>query len=120
VDWEQLGSNDGLYGFQTPLGSTQLFTGRADLFASTPRVGLEDLRGTLGMDWGRLRARLEYHSFRSDQLDWDLGSELDLGITWRFNPRLSASVDYADYSAGDPAAGLSDTRKAWVTLDFRL
>jgi hypothetical protein len=120
VDWERLGSNDGLYGFQTPLGSTQLFTGRADVFATTPRVGLEDLRGMLGLDWGRLRARLEYHSFRSDQWDWDLGSEVDVGITWRFTPRLSVSVDYADYQAGDPAAGLWDTRKAWVTVDFRL
>ena len=40
VDWEKLSSNSGRYGFQTPLGSTQLFTGRVDMFASTPPQGL--------------------------------------------------------------------------------
>jgi hypothetical protein len=120
VDWEQLGSNQGVYGFQTPLGSTQLFTGRADLFATTPTVGLEDLRGTLGADIGPVRARLEFHSFRSDDRDWDLGHEWDVGVTWRIMRRLSASLDYADYQAGDAAAGLRDTQKVWVTLDFRL
>jgi hypothetical protein len=119
ADWEQLGSNAGLYGFQTPLGSTQLFTGRADLFATTPRQGLEDLRGTLGVELGRLRARLEYHDFRSDHLDWDLGREWDLGLSWRFTRRLSAGIEYADYQAGDAVAGLRDTRKGWVTLEYR-
>jgi hypothetical protein len=120
IDWEQLGSNAGLYGFQTPLGSTQLFTGRADIFASTPRVGLEGLRGTLAFERGRLGARIEYHDFQSDVWGWDLGSEWDVGVSWRFTSRLSASVDYADYRAGDPAAGLQDTKKAWFTIDYRL
>ena len=48
VDWERLGSNSGQYGFQTPLGSTQLFTGRTDVFATTPRIGLRDWRATIG------------------------------------------------------------------------
>ena len=120
VDWERLGSNSGQYGFQTPLGSTQLFTGMADIFATTPKVGLEDLRGTVGLELGRLRARVAYHDFRSDVSDWDLGHEVDVGVTWRFTSRLSASADYADYRAGDAAAGLRDTRKVWVTLDYRL
>jgi hypothetical protein len=119
VDWEQLGSNAGAYGFQTPLGSTQLFTGRADLFATTPRVGLEDLRGTLALDIGRLGARVEYHDFRSNVSGWDLGSEWDVSFMWRFTSRLSARLDYADYQAGDPAAGLQDTKKVWVTVDYR-
>ena len=120
VDWELLGSNAGLYGFQTPLGSTQLFTGRADVFATTPRVGLEDLRGTLAFDVGRFSGRLEYHDFHSDVSDWDLGSEWDVGVSWRFTRRLSASLDYADYQAGDPVTGLRDTQKVWVTVDYRL
>lgn len=119
-DWELLGSNDGLYGFQTPLGSTQLFTGRADLFATTPRVGLEDVRGTLGVELGPVRARVEYHDFSSDVQGWDLGSEWDVGVTWRILQRLSVSADYANYQAGDAVAGLRDTQKVWVTLDFRL
>jgi len=120
ADWEKLGSNAGTYGFQTPLGSTQLFTGRADVFATTPRVGLEDLRGTLAFDVGRFSGRLEYHDFHSDVSDWDLGSEWDVGVSWRFTRRLSASLDYADYQAGDPVAGLRDTQKVWITVDYRL
>ena len=63
---------------------------------------------------------MAYHDFHSDVSDWDLGREVDVGVTWRFTSRLSASADYADYRAGDAAAGLRDTRKVWVTLDYRL
>jgi hypothetical protein len=119
VDWEQLGSNEGQYGFQTPLGSTQLFTGRADIFATTPARGLEDLRTQIGVAIAKATLHLEYHRFRADFRDWDLGREWDFGLAWAFTPRLSAGVEYADYSAGDPRAALADTRKVWVTIAYR-
>jgi hypothetical protein len=119
VDWEQLGSNEGQYGFQTPLGSTQLFTGRADIFATTPARGLEDLRTQIGVGISKATLHLEYHRFRADFRDWDLGSEWDFGVAWAFNARLSAGVEYADYRAGDPRAALADTRKVWLTIGYR-
>ncbi|HEU5282913.1 MAG TPA: alginate export family protein [Burkholderiales bacterium] len=119
VDWELLGSNAAQYGFQTPLGSTQLFTGRADIFASTPSRGLEDLRTQVGVDIAKATLHLEYHRFRSDFADWDLGSEWDFGVAWTFTRRLSAGVEFADYRAGDPRAALADTRKVWVTVGYR-
>lgn len=119
VDWELLGSNRGLYGLQTPLGSTALFTGRVNMFATTPTRGLVDLRVHAGVERWRGKLRVEYHSFRSDFADWDLGSEWDVGLEWSFTAQLSARADYGDYRAGDPRAGLPDTRKLWLTLDYK-
>ena len=118
VDWERLGSNGGVYGFQTPLGSPQLFTGQADMFASTPIRGLRDVRGTLGAEFLKAGLRLEYHVFRPDVGDWSLGHEWDLGFTWSFTREFSATAQYADYRAGWPGAGLQDTRKVWLTLRY--
>jgi hypothetical protein len=42
VDRELLSSNDGLYAFQTPLGTNHLFQGWADQFLTTPRQGIRD------------------------------------------------------------------------------
>jgi len=120
VERELLGSNDGQYGFQTPLGSTQLFTGRADIFATTPARGLEDRRAQIGVQVSKATLHLEYHRFRSDFREWDLGTEWDFGLAWAFTARLSTGVEYADYHAGDPRAALADTRKVWLTIGYRL
>lgn len=118
VDSERLGSNRGLYGFQTPLGSTQLFTGRTDVFATTPTAGLRDLRSAVGANVGKAQLRVDYHHFRSDWNDWDLGREWDLSLSWSFTPKLVASVEYGDYKAGGAQYGFRDTRKAWVQVAY--
>jgi hypothetical protein len=118
ADWERLGSPAGVYGFQTPLGSTAMFTGRVDVFATTPGFGLVDRRAGASATWGRAGYRLDYHNFRSDYRGLDLGSEWDAGVTWNFTPGLALSVDYGDYRAGQPGTGTFDTRKLWVTLSY--
>ncbi len=118
VDWEKLGSNSGQYGFQTPLGSTQMFTGRVDIFATTPPQGLEDLRGSIGAQIWRVAMRLDYHRFHSDHNDWDLGHEWDLALDYAITSQLSAGVVYGDYRAGGPQYGFPDTRKFWLTVAF--
>lgn len=118
VDWEKLSSNSGQYGFQTPLGSTQMFLGRVNMFASTPPQGLEDLRARLGVQVWKLSARLDYHRFHSDWNDWDLGHEWDVALDFAFTRRLSASAVYGDYRAGGPQYGFPDTQKFWLTLAF--
>jgi hypothetical protein len=75
VDWERLGSNGSQYGFQTPLGSTQLFTGRSDVFATTPRIGLRDWRASIGGNMSKASVWVELHRFHSDWSDTDLGRE---------------------------------------------
>jgi hypothetical protein len=119
VDYERLGSNGSAYGFQTPLGSTAMFTGRVNMFSTTPAYGLIDRRANLLLERWAGRLRVEYHDFSSDFADWDLGYEWDFGLEWSFTRRLSARADYGDYRAGDPRAGLPDTRKLWLTVDFR-
>jgi hypothetical protein len=118
ADWERLGSPTGVYGFQTPLGSTAMFTGRVDIFATTPGFGLIDRRVGANATWGRAGFRLEYHNFRSDYRGLDLGWEWDAGVTWNFTPALALSVDYGDYRGGEAGTGTVDTRKLWVTLSY--
>jgi hypothetical protein len=118
VEWERLGSNGGVYGFQTPLGSTQLFTGRADIFATTPAAGLRDLRGVLSGEFEKASLRLEFHSFRSDDQGLDLGREWDVGVAYALTPRLVVSADYADYQAPNTGAGFRSTQKAWISARY--
>jgi hypothetical protein len=120
ADWERLGSPKGLYGFQTPLGSTAMFTGRVDIFASTPGFGLIDRRAGAGATFGPASFRLDYHNFRTDYRGLDLGWEWDAGVTWNITRSLSFSVDYGDYRAGEPGTGTLDTRKVWATLSYAL
>jgi hypothetical protein len=113
--WEKLSSNSGQYGFQTPLGSTQMFTGRVDMFATTPLTGLEDLRASIGAQIWKLAARLDYHRFHSDFNDVDLGHEWDFALDFAITSQLSASVVYGDYHAG---GAFADTQKVWLTVAF--
>ncbi len=115
VAWEKLSSNSGQYGFQTPLGSTQMFTGRVDMFATTPLTGLEDLRASIGAQIWKVAARLDYHRFHSDFNDIDLGHEWDFALDFAITSQLSASVVYGDYHGGGPFA---DTQKVWLTMGF--
>jgi hypothetical protein len=118
VDWEKLSSNSGQYGFQTPLGSTQMFLGRVDMFATTPAQGLEDLRGSIGAQVWKLAARLDYHRFHSDFNNWDLGHEWDIALDYTIAPQWSASAVYGNYRAGGPQYGFPDTQKVWLTVAF--
>jgi hypothetical protein len=113
--WEKLSSNSGQYGFQTPLGSTQMFTGRVDMFATTPLTGLEDLRASIGAQIWKVAARLDYHRFHSDFNDIDLGHEWDFALDFAITSQLSASVVYGDYQAG---GAFADTQKVWLTVAF--
>jgi hypothetical protein len=116
--WEKLSSNSGQYGFQTPLGSTQMFTGRVDIFATTPLAGLEDLRASLGAQVWKMAARLDYHQFQTDFNKRDLGHEWDFALDLTITSQLSASVVYGDYHAGAPQTGFHDTQKCWLTVAF--
>lgn len=114
VGMESLGSDDGLYGFSTPLATLHKFNGWADIFLNTPAVGLVDsyasLSGTLaGGSWAVI-----YHTFDADEdtsaLD-ELGAELDISYARKFGKHYNAGVKYAAYNAKDFAV---DTDKIWV------
>ncbi len=124
LDYELLSSNDGRYGFQTPLGTNHLFQGWADQFLTTPAQGLRDLYVALGGKFGRVGVYAELHEFKSDRGSIDFGHEFDLGVTVPLLKGLTGKLEYADYRAGDAVAGdllanKVDVRKFWLTLIYQ-
>ena len=117
VDRELLGSNEGRYAFQTPLGTNHLFQGWADQFLTTPAQGIDDVFLSGGAKIYKAQLLAEYHRLESDFGSLDFGSEIDFGIGYPLAKKLSGKLEFADYRAGDVAAGSPrDTRKIWLTL----
>jgi hypothetical protein len=116
VGYEVLGSDDGAFGFSTPLATLHKFNGWSDQFLGTPSQGLVDTSVTLagkamGGGW-----KVIYHNFEaddaSDTVD-DLGSELNLSYVKKYGKHYSAGIKYAAYSAGDIKV---DADKLWVWI----
>lgn len=119
VDHEVLGSNGGLYGFQTPLGTNHLFQGWADQLLTTPKQGVRDLFVTVGTKLGTFALTGEAHRFDAEYGNLDFGKELDAAVSYTTAIKgLSAKIEYADYRAGDTATGKLDTRKIWLTATY--
>jgi hypothetical protein len=119
VDRELLGSNDGQYGFQTPLGTNHLFQGWADQFLTTPRQGIDDIFLSAGAKIGKAQFLAEYHRFESDFGSLDFGDEFDFGVAYPLMKKLAGKLEYANYRAGDVAAvSPVDIWKFWATLIF--
>lgn len=116
IDYEQLGSNNGVYAFQTPLGTNHLYQGWADQFLVTPAVGIQDtfLTGSAKIEKATVQA--EYHQFKADYGSLDFGEELDFSVAYPLVNKLVGKLEYADYQAGDAATNKVDVRKFWVTL----
>ncbi|MFV0476949.1 MAG: alginate export family protein [Parahaliea sp.] len=112
--YEVLGSDDGQYGFSTPLATLHKFNGWADMFLSTPDEGLTDtyLSITAAIGPGNLTAT--YHDFNADEdsvaLD-ELGSEVDVSYAMKFGKHYQVGLKYAAYNADDYS---TDTDKWWL------
>jgi hypothetical protein len=116
VGYEVLGSDNGAFGFSTPLATLHKFNGWSDQFLGTPSQGLVDTNITfagkaLGGGW-----KVIYHNFEaddaSDTVD-DLGSELNLSYVKKYGKHYSAGIKYAAYSAGDIKV---DADKVWIWI----
>lgn len=120
VDQELMGSNQGLYAFQTPLGTNHLFQGWADQFLTTPAQGIRDTFLSAGTKLGALQLLGAWHRLRSDVGGLDYGSEWNLGLTWGFRKHFTGKVELARFDEGDvlsPAAARKrDTTRLWLTL----
>ena len=119
--YEELGSDDGIAAFQTPLATAHAFNGWADLFLSTPADGLQDLYGGLSKSLGNagplkgLKAMVIYHEFDSDTGGFDYGSEWDAQLGFNV-ANYAVLLKYANYNAKDFG---TDTEKFWVQLGFK-
>lgn len=116
---ELLGSDNGNYGFSTPLATLHKFNGWSDQFLTTPKQGLKDLYMTLSGKVFSGKWTLSYHDFSAqhdtDTID-DFGNEIDVLFTKSFANSFSAGVKVARYSAGDSFTGKVDTDKVWFWL----
>jgi hypothetical protein len=119
VDYEVLGSDDGLYGFATPLATLHKFNGFADLFLATPQQGLQDLKLSLAGAVAGGKWLLAYHDYSADEstatVD-DLGSEVNLQYTKKFAGKYNVGIKYAAYDAGDIKV---DTNRFWMWVGTR-
>ena len=122
MDYEVLGSNNGVYAFQTPLGTNHLFQGWADLFLTTPAKGIRDAYLTLGGPIEKARWSAEFHDFRSDFGNIHYGQELDFGVSYPLRKGLTGKIEYAGFREADILAPASmrkrDTDKLWLTLVY--
>jgi hypothetical protein len=120
--YEVLGGDNGrpLTSFQTPLATLHKFQGWADKFLTTPPNGVRDLYASAGYSWKKLagldaiNAGVTWHRFRSDRLDLHYGGEWDAILSAK-RGRLTATAKLADY---DARAFATDTRKAWLQLEW--
>ncbi|QDP00140.1 alginate export family protein [Thalassotalea sp. PS06] len=119
LGYEVLGSDDGAFGFSTPLATLHKFNGWTDQFLGTPAQGLEDAYISLSGQVFSGNWLVAYHDFSADdgtaEID-DFGSEWDAQFTIGFAKHYSAGVKVGLYQEGDNATGKVDTDKVWFWL----
>ena len=118
LGFESLGSDDGIDAFATPLATLHGFNGWADVFLTTPTVGLEDFSATFDADVLGGKFTLAYHDFSAEDAlagdSDDLGDEIDVRYTRDFGKHIYTGIKYADYSSGDSPNSSPDTERFWI------
>jgi hypothetical protein len=106
----ELLSGNGTYAFQTPFATLHAMNGWADKFLVIPADGLEDTFLSVGgAPFLGVNFMVMYHLFKSDNLGFDYGDELDVSVGRKFG-KVGLLLKYADYS-GDKNT-LNTTRNA--------
>ncbi len=122
VGREMLGSDNGAYGFATPLATLHAFNGWGDLFLQTPSQGLVDQYlnfsgSVLGGNWAII-----YHDYSADAatsgID-DFGNEWNLQFVRPINDHFTFGIKYARYDMGDALTLKPDTDKTWIWINAR-
>lgn len=114
--YEKLGS-DGSFAVQTPLATTHIFDGWADMFLTTPANGLVDQYLSIGGKALDIDLVAVYHDFTADKGSVAYGTEWDLLGSRTFARKYTVGLKYATYQADQRAAGFAtnvDTDKFWV------
>ncbi|MDX2320698.1 MAG: alginate export family protein, partial [Moritella sp.] len=120
LGYELLGSDDGKYGFATPLATLHKFNGWSDQFLTTPTQGLADIYASVSGKVAGATLTLAYHDFSADEssstID-DFGSEIDAAYVMPLTKNYKVGLKYASYFAGDSATNKVDTSKVWLWLN---
>jgi hypothetical protein len=117
--YEVLGSDNGEYGFATPLATLHKFNGWADQFLGTPSQGLQDIYVSVGGKLAGGSWKIIAHDFSADESSStvdDLGSEIDAVYAKAINKTFKVGIKYAAYNAGDVNV---DADKVWVWLEAK-
>jgi len=119
LGFENLQSDNGEFGFSTPLATGHKFQGWTDQFLLTPNEGIQDIYLSVGAKFKGLKLMAIYHDFQSDKTnlsgDDDLGSEIGFLAIKKIGD-YKVSVKYANYDGGDDSFNKSDTEKLWFTV----
>ncbi|MEO8133275.1 MAG: alginate export family protein [Betaproteobacteria bacterium] len=121
LDHEVKGSNQGVYGLQTPLTDLYAFNGWALQFTTTPRQGLQDTWATVRCEFldDRIVFHTEYHRYRSNFGGLDFGHELNVSGEYRIRSNLAAQLKHARFRPGDGLFGGKEVDKTWLTFNFQ-
>ncbi len=114
LGYELLGSDNGNYGFSTPLATLHGQNGWADQFLKTPDVGLVDTTLKVAGKLAGVKLVGVYHDYSADEGSADYGSELDFLAAMKLGKNYSVGLKLASYKAGDAATGKVDTDKLWI------
>jgi len=119
LGYEVLGSDDGAYGFSTPLATLHKFNGWSDQFLGTPNAGLQDMYLSVSTKVAGGKFSVIYHDFTNDvdtATGDDQGDELNIVYAKKFGKTYSAGVKYAAFDKGTSSSGKGgqDTDKLWV------
>lgn len=113
---EVLGSDNGV-SFRTPLATLHAFNGWADLFLTTPANGLRDtyLKASANLP-ASVSLLAFYHWYKEQRVGADLGQELNLQLTRKFNARFTGTLKYARFDRD--LATMPNVTKLWLQVDF--
>jgi hypothetical protein len=123
----------GQAGFSTPLATTHLFDGWADMFLTTPANGLGNLyvrafytAAPLAelLQIAAITATVVHRDFSTDRtggvIRAGLGTEWDSALEFDLDKRISVLLQYAAYDGSGLAyGGFKDKSIAWVQLGYR-
>jgi len=118
--YEVLGSDNGNYGFQTPLATKHAFNGWTDQFLSTPADGLQDMTLSAGGVLSGTKLLAVYHDYSADSGSADYGSELNLLASRAFFKLYTVGLKYANYQADDADALRKDVDKFWIWGELKI
>lgn len=120
---ENLGSENGIASFKTPLATLHKFNGWADKFLNTPNTGLRDYYGQAsyvlldtGTELDGTNLTVVYHKFKSDFGGISYGSEIDVSVSKKILDQFTVLLKYAHYNADTFA---TDTSKLWFQVATR-
>lgn len=116
VEYELLGSDDGVAAFRTPLATLHGFNGWADVFLATPAAGLQDLSVYVMADLPcNVKGKAVYHQFWTEEDSDELGSEFDVILSKKINANWSVDAKLAVFEGDN---GFVDRTKFWLQTTF--